>query len=403
MSNIKVKKVKASNGPKTKIIKKTYIKRPWTAQHEKKLNWLFNYMLKNNNDLKKDDFIIKKKRDLISIINNNNEWSIGSKEGLLFMVARFLYNNGYIKDAARYSSWGKELTNKINDETELNELDEKEKENYKEHSYFTNILNKINVNDINNQTDNQHYLLLSLLVLQPPVRTSFYSSCKFINNISENNKKDNYIYFNRRGKTKAYYIINKDKATNYKLYALDPALSKIEIENDDLANLLYDSYVKYPRTYLFEYRNKKITDNTILSWLRKITKVDKINVDMMRSSYITHFYENNKTFYKRNILSKKMRHSVNVAQKNYNKVLNTEGKDENELLIEAKNELYDLQQKLHDCNKNEGLHQIKENKVLTKKNRTDALYNINVRNKQPKESTLKKYNIIYNEELKKYI
>ena len=53
----------------------------------------------------------------------------------------------------------------------------------------------------------------------------------------------------------------------------------------------------YPRTYLFELNNKPITQNTILSYLRRITKVSEINIDMMRSSYINWFYENKQPYF----------------------------------------------------------------------------------------------------------
>ena len=45
---------------------------------------------------------------------------------------------------------------------------------------------------------------------------------------------------------------------------------------------------------------------------------------MIRSAFITYFYEHNKTFDKREALSKMMRHSQQTASKNYLKVSNTE-------------------------------------------------------------------------------
>ena len=40
----------------------------------------------------------------------------------------------------------------------------------------------------------------------------------------------------------------------------------------------------------------------------------------MRSSYITHFYEQNRTYKSRDVLAKQMRHSQQTATRNYNKV-----------------------------------------------------------------------------------
>ena len=413
-NNIKVK------APKVKVVKQKIPKpkklKPWTKEHEKKLVWLFNYMYKNytNDDgtyIEKKDFIIKNKRSIVEIINNNPRWDLGSKEGLLFMVARFLHLNGYNKDSSRYSQWGHEYTEKIADVTELNALDEKEMVNYREQSYFKEILKNIDGDKIEDFKEHQQYLLLSMLVLQPPIRTSFYSSAKFITKEESNDKINNYIQFNRRGKTKAYYIVNKDKVSNTKLYAMNKKLSKIELINDKLAQMLYDSFVKYPRKYLFENASKKISDNTVLEWLRIITKVDKINIDIMRSSYITTFYKNNKTYKERNDLSKQMRHSITTAQKNYNKVLEIETKPNNEQLDIKQEQINQLQIKLHECQDKK--QEKKEEKAqddktddkktnITKKNKYDTLYNLNVRKLKPRESTLKKYDITYNKESKMY-
>ena len=192
---------------------------------------------------------------------------------------------------------------------------------------------------------------------------------------------------------------------------MNKKLSKIELINDKLAQMLYDSFVKYPRKYLFENASKKISDNTVLEWLRIITKVDKINIDIMRSSYITTFYKNNKTYKERNDLSKQMRHSITTAQKNYNKVLEIETKPNNEQLDIKQEQINQLQIKLHECQDKK--QEKKEEKAqddktddkktnITKKNKYDTLYNLNVRKLKPRESTLKKYDITYNKESKMY-
>jgi len=423
--NIKVKapaKQLKAKQPKPKATKKKIPKpkivKDWTKEHERKLVWLFNYMYPrytndNGSYLDKSDFIIKNKRSIIEIINKNEKWALGSKEGLLFMVARYLLINGYIKDSKRYSEWGHELTEQIADITELNALDEKEMINYREQSYFKAILKNIDGDKIENFKEHQQHLLLNMLVLQPPVRTSFYTSARFSTKEDPNDKINNYIQFNRRGKTKAFYIINKDKVTNTKVYAKNKNLSKIELINDQLAQMLYDSYIKYPRKYLFENNKKKITDNTILEWLRVITNVDKINIDIMRSSYITYFYKNNKTYKARNDLSKQMRHSITTAQKNYNKVLEIEQKPSNEQLDIKQDQINQLQIQLHECkdkkeqqkaDKKEQQQDDKADKSnLTKKNKYDTLYNLNVRKLKPRESTLKKYDITFNNATNLYI
>ena len=70
-------------------------------------------------------------------------------------------------------------------------------------------------------------------------------------------------------------------------------LSIMNIENDKLVKLINESYKKYPRNYLLEIDDKPINNATFLDWLRKITDVKLINNDIMRSSYINWYYDNN--------------------------------------------------------------------------------------------------------------
>ena len=150
--------------------------------------------------------------------------------------------------------------NKDNEKT--NKLDEKEKINYRSRDFFINILNSIDYYNIKTIEKHYQYLLLSMLVYQPPLRTLFYTSRKFIQKESDNDKKNNFIRIDRRGKLKVYYIINKDKASNYKLYNMNKSLNKIKIEDNNLEKLIYDSFIKYPRKYLFALKDKPITPVT---------------------------------------------------------------------------------------------------------------------------------------------
>ena len=204
-------KTKAKTKPKEKT---TYKSRDWTAAHTKKMTWLYNYMYENyvNDDgsyMEKDTFIIKNKRSIISIVENNEGWADGSKENILYTVARFLWNKGYKKDAEKYADWANVYREKIANVTDNNELDEnikvtfydldkEEKISWREHSYFMEILNNIDEKQIANKAEHYKYLLLNLLVKHPPIRTTFYTTAQFITSEKDNNKKDNFIYFNRR-------------------------------------------------------------------------------------------------------------------------------------------------------------------------------------------------------------
>ena len=67
-----------------------------------------------------------------------------------------------------------------------NKQDKKEQVNYKNINYFKNILENTHIENLS-KSDHMKYLLLSMLVHQPPLRTSFYSSVMFLTNRNENN------------------------------------------------------------------------------------------------------------------------------------------------------------------------------------------------------------------------
>ena len=322
----------------------------WTIVHQNKYSSLYKYLEETlKMDVRYDDFIETYKRQLMSIVEkakkkDNTPYSDGYKENWLFMIARYLHLYGDDRYSKLYSEAGFKLMKQNKDNEKTNKLDEKEKINYRSRDFFINILNSIDYYNIKTIEKHYQYLLLSMLVYQPPLRTSFYTSCKFIQKESDNDKKNNFIRIDRRGKLKVYYIINKDKASNYKLYNMNKSLNKIKIEDNNLEKLIYDSFIKYPRKYLFELKDKPITPVTLLTWLRKITHVDAINIDMMRSSYVNYFYaDNNKNMKQKEDLANQMRHSVLTAQTNYLKISNTESKEDKEDVINSShNEIYNL-------------------------------------------------------------
>ena len=146
--------------------------------------------------------------------------------------------------------------------------------------------------------------------------------------------------------------------------------------------------------FLFEINNKPISQPTLLKWLRDITKIDAVNVDMMRSSYINWFYEHNKTVGKREQLARMMRHSAGTAQRNYFKVFDDVAPTE-ELptnVVELQTEIYKLKE---DCTEELG-------DVKFRKKKRDVLRTINAGG-TPRASTLNKYNIVYDSVSNLYI
>ena len=232
-----------------------------------------------------------------------------------------------------------------------------------------------------------------MLTYQPPVRSSFYAHCLFITSEKQNNRLNNFIKINMRKPVIVSYVVNTDKVSNSKVYAMNKELSVIKVINSDLTNLIIDSYNKYPRTYLFEINNKPISQPTLLAWLRDITKVDGINVDMMRSSYINWFYEHNKSMGSREKLANQMRHSVLTSMKNYLKVI-----PDVEAAEKLPDNIIDLQTEVTrlktNCTEDIGDLQFR-------KRRRDAIRTINSGG-IPRASTLSKYKIEFDSTTKLY-
>lgn len=348
----------------------------WSNNDKSRYNMLYSYLKQKVKNLNEDTFIQDKKNTILNQIENNNNWAETTKEALYFMIAKHFKIVGDPTYAKLYSEKGYKYMLKNREKESENKQDEKEKENYRSHDYLLNILD--NIKTITTKKEHLQYLLLNMLVFAPPLRTSFYLSCKFIFNESENDLNHNFILING-GTIK--YIVNQDKVSNSSIY-LNHMNSIINVESEKVIKLIIASYKKYPRNYLLEIDGKPITHATYLEWLRKITGVKLINNDIMRSSYINWYYQHNPSLKAREKLALQMRHSVPTSQRNYIKIIDPVNDLDYEILNST------TENKLNDA--------------VYKKKRRDILYKINNKGVIPKDQTLEKYSIIYDEINKKY-
>jgi len=384
----------SSNNKHMKIIKKD-----WSSQHESKKIWLYNYAKTLHPEVKLDNFIETLRRKLDNIIENNSNWANGSKEALYFMLSRYYNNNGNTRLSKIYQTKGIDYLKLGNNIENENKLDAKEEINYRPHQYFIDILNLTDYKNIDTYDEHLKYLLLSCLVLQPTLRTDFYKSASFIRTLKEDDKKNNFVHIDRRGKTKINFIVNNDKVSKTKFYSMNKNLNIITLIDDKLIELINYSFTKYPRKYLFDKNDKPISNNTILSWLRSISKVNGITIDIMRSSYVTWFYKQNAKLVDRNKLANQMRHSVLTALKNYNKVIDDEIVNKNNSLEEINKTIVKLTVENSDLNEK---LVTPPNDKLFKKRRIDIIYQLNKKNRNTKESTMKLYDIKFNKETNMY-
>jgi len=374
----------------------------WTSSHQTRYNAIYSY-LKNSLklDINKDDYVEKlNNRLLFHYIVDHPTWSLSTKENYLFAIARKLNILKKVRFAKYFTEKAVELKVKREEVEGQNGLDIKELESWRPHQYFVEKINTLNQDANITITQHLKILLLTLLTYQPPLRTSFFTSALFLRDKNSNDKKHNYIYINRRGSSKVQYIVNKDKASNYKLYNMNKNLSFIDVEGE-AKKAIIESYENFPRNFLFEINNERITDSTLLRWLRDISGVSGLTIDIMRSSYITWYYETHPHYNDRDKLSRIMRHSQKTAQLNYNKVFSTEQREDDcketkKKLIDTENQIKKLMNQLDAYQKN------KPDEANYKKRRRDIIYNLNVKNRSPRDDTLKKYNIIFNSNANKY-
>ena len=124
---------------------------------------------------------------------------------------------------------------------------------------------------------------------------------------------------------------------------------------------------------------------------------------MMRSIYVTHFYANNPTFGPRQELSLKMRHSANTASKNYLKVFNTPVKEINQELDDLKQENIQHQIKIKELEATINKTITPDDKLYSER-RKDVIRKLsNNPVSVPRQSTVNKYQIIFDKITKKYI
>ena len=147
-----------------KVIKQK--KRKFSDDNEKKFITLYNYINRNYKNIQKDTFINIMKRDLMGIIESNSKWGMSMRENLMFMISKYLYNlqnnDRYVKI---YSVKGMEYIEKTKNIEEKNQLDAKEKVNYRDRSYFLNILDNHPELRLTFIKWKQNYLLLYLFFL----------------------------------------------------------------------------------------------------------------------------------------------------------------------------------------------------------------------------------------------
>jgi regulator of replication initiation timing len=381
----------------------------WSDAHEKLYKQLFNKLIEVNNKIKIESYLLNyNKRNLMKFIKDL-PLSDSTRESLLFMVARYLeLNKPNDTSIIDFKNAGYKFKTTRQDKEGENQLDTKEQNNYQSLLYFEELLKQKTIESTKDKAAYYGYLITALTTLQPPLRTDFYTSCKFSDG-KEIHDGGNYLVIQKtKDFTRLFYKVGNDKVSNSKYYKTKPNLDVIEIENKELVNIILKSYEMYKRAYLFENNNgQPIKPDTLLQYLKTYTNIKGLTVNMMRSIYITTQYNKRISYKDKENLAHKMRHSILTASKNYFKLTEDDKPtNENEEIEQFKKEIELLRIENNKLKvENENLKQMNEPDKNTsdfKKKRRDVILYANKKGSTIKEDTLNKYDIKYDETTKKY-
>ena len=119
------------------------------------------------------------------------------------------------ENIALFKQEGQKLRKIIEEEEGDTKMSQKEQENMRPLQLFIDILKSYDLNKIlEDKALSFKYLLLAMLILQPPLRTSWYNSAKFIFKKSDDDKQTNFILITKGKNPKITIIINHDKVSH---------------------------------------------------------------------------------------------------------------------------------------------------------------------------------------------
>jgi hypothetical protein len=270
------------------------------------------------------ELIHKNEKLIYDEILHNHVVKIGTKRNYFSLLSK-IFN--YIGDKKLHKKYGS-LINNINSNIIKLYQQNKYLETRINNKYnkFSNLIEKLKElkiiyeADKTNRKNNLLYLQLALYTLQPPIRGEW----KNILNVFDNNQFDftklnkdkiNFLFLGKKG---FLLRINKDKISNRKGPIFIPISKNLE-------NIIKDSIRNYPRKYVLTTPNFPNIPLTKIRFERNfynIFKPEKVGIDILRSAYITHIFNNdnnNLSIASKIQLANFMRTSLDSIQLYYNK------------------------------------------------------------------------------------
>jgi hypothetical protein len=387
-----------------------------SKSHQDKISaWISSFPdLKGTKDNLK--WVKQKKEEIAQHIRNKytNKNSLKSHLVALSQTLKLLKDmKGYKLYSDQATSLNKEVVKEYKDQ----KLDPKRRDNF---VCFEDIikrrdeLGKLWENDKANNKANLLYLILSLYTYQPPLRQD-WKDVRISKKKPPVRTKKNYLW-KREGKYVLY--LNHDKVT------FSHGKAQLELA-DPLTKIIDESLDAFPREYVLSLitdGKKQMGKTNFERLLNEIFAPRKVSVDLLRSAYIVHAY-NNKNFTQndKEELAKKMRHSASIAAISYHKLdvdCNSSSLPIKQLPEVEKVEVpppepkkyfnlkeymkeYRLKNKDKIAEKKKQYYEENKDDVLRKK----ILWNLNVARttERPSQASIDKYDIQYDDNLKRWV
>lgn len=265
----------------------------------------------------------------------------------------------------------------------------------------------------NDNKANLSHILLSLYTYRPPLRQDWKDVI-----ITEEKPpvktKQNYLW---KENNKYTLFLNHDKVAH--------SYGKAQfILPDDLTKVLDISLEKFPRDYvlsLIKNGTKPLGKQNFERLLTEAFAPKRMSVDLLRSAYVIHKYSKKMPLAQKEELAKEMRHSASTAEENYNK-LDVDCKNDapeieplpNIKKIEVeppeprkyfnlKEYMKDYRVKNKDKLKEQRNEYYEKNKDEILRNKILWTLNVSKNVKHPSPESIERYNIKYDETLKKWI
>ena len=320
----------------------------------------------------------------------------------------------------KYSKIATDLNLELQTESKKQELLPQRKQNF---VFFQDVVKrredfrKLFEHDKTNNKNNLSWVLLSLYTMQPPIRME-YKNMKVVTALPKNTKQNFLLNKNN----KYYVVIRDDKVV--KSHGPD----QFEL-SDELNEVINESLQAFPRKYILSTQRNgdyPINKQGFESLLKQCFSPQKVSVDILRSSYITNAYSDPRmTLKMKDELARKMRHSATIAQREYQKIDVSNAAHPDNLVITSHmqpqqevtapiviepRKYFDLKKWRADYRKehkeeinNKAKDDCKANKDAIL--RRHILWNLNKsqNTKVPKQASIEKYNLKYDEILKRWV